>query len=193
MSGAGTLLLIETAWALRPVDVLQVELGGFMRSNAVLHLRKAVCDPAVMLAAGGECPADVAMLRARPYPFGMVASKPTVSRIIDDLAGNAPTGIAGNASSHSENERAAPNDKRGFGFHPILAFADHGAGGTGTPQAAILRPGNAGSNTATDQLDVTALGGPSSTPASGNLATRVPRAPEGGDRRRRGGRKGPDD
>ena len=60
-------------------------------------------------------------------------------------------------ASHSEKELAAPNYKRGFGFHPILAFADHGAGGTGTPLAAILRPGNAGSNTATDHVAVTAL------------------------------------
>jgi hypothetical protein len=28
-------------------------------------------------------------------------------------------------ASHSEKELAAPNYKRGFGFHPILAFADH--------------------------------------------------------------------
>jgi hypothetical protein len=52
---------------------------------------------------------------------------------------------------------AGSENKRGFGFHPILAFADHGTGGTGTPLAAILRPGNTGSNTATDHVAVTAL------------------------------------
>ena len=57
-------------------------------------------------------------------------------------------------TSHSEKEGAAPNYKRGFGFHPLLAFADHGPGGTGEPLAAMLRPGNAGSGTATDHIAV---------------------------------------
>jgi hypothetical protein len=33
--------------------------------------------------------------------------------------------------SHSEKRGAAANFKRGFGFHPMPAFVDHGAGGTG--------------------------------------------------------------
>jgi len=69
VSGAGTLLLTETARALRLVEALEVELGGFMRPNAVHHPGKAVCDLAVMLAAGGDCPADEAMRRAC-YPAG---------------------------------------------------------------------------------------------------------------------------
>jgi hypothetical protein len=35
-----------------------------------------------------------------------------------------------------------------FGFHPLTAFADYGADGTGEPLAIVLRPGNARSNTA---------------------------------------------
>jgi hypothetical protein len=54
-------------------------------------------------------------------------------------------------TSHSEKQWAAPTFKRGFGFHPMLAFADHG---TGTPLAGLLRPGNAGSNTAADHIRV---------------------------------------
>lgn len=34
-------------------------------------------------------------------------------------------------TSHSEKEQAAPTFKRGFGFHPVLAFVDHGSTGTG--------------------------------------------------------------
>ncbi len=52
MSGAGTPLLTETARALGQVEALEVELGGSMRPNAVHHPGKAVCDLAVMLAAG---------------------------------------------------------------------------------------------------------------------------------------------
>ena len=61
------------------MDALEVELGGFMRPNAVHRPGKAVCDLPVMLAAGGDCPADVVMLRARPHLFGKVASDPTIA------------------------------------------------------------------------------------------------------------------
>ncbi|MFM8349906.1 MAG: IS1380 family transposase, partial [Actinomycetales bacterium] len=120
--------------------------------------------------------------------FGPVASDPTVSRIIGDLAADVDVAIAGIAAAragaratatarlmpdghlplvdghvivdidatlitcHSEKELAAPTFKRGFGFHPMLAFADHGGGGTGSPLAVLLRPGNAGSNTASDHI-----------------------------------------
>jgi hypothetical protein len=56
--------------------------------------------------------------------------------------------------AHSEKESAAPTFKRGFGFHPLWAFCDHGAAGTGEPLAFLLRPGNAGSNTAVDHIAV---------------------------------------
>ena len=57
-------------------------------------------------------------------------------------------------TAHSEKEAAAPTFKRGFGFHPLWAFVDHGAEGTGEPLAFLLRKGNAGSNTVTDHLTV---------------------------------------
>ena len=56
---------------------------------------------------------------------------------------------------HSEKEQAAPTFKRGFGYHPLCAFLDHGQAGTGEPLAIALRPGNAGSNTAADHIAVT--------------------------------------
>ena len=57
--------------------------------------------------------------------------------------------------SHSEKEVAAPTFKRTFGHHPLLAFADHGQGGSGELLAGLLRPGNAGSNTAADHIEIT--------------------------------------
>ena len=56
--------------------------------------------------------------------------------------------------AHSEKQNAAPTFKRGFGFHPLCSFVDHGARGTGEPLAVMLRPGNAGSNTAADHIAV---------------------------------------
>ena len=50
--------------------------------------------------------------------------------------------------AHSEKEQASRTWKKGFGFHPLLGFVDHGIGGAGEPAAELLRPGRAGSNTA---------------------------------------------
>ena len=57
-------------------------------------------------------------------------------------------------SAHSNKENARPTFKKGFGFHPLCAFVDHGTQGTGEPLAIALRPGNAGSNTAADHIAV---------------------------------------
>ena len=46
-------------------------------------------------------------------------------------------------------EGAEPNSK-GFGLHPLLTYC----GNTAEPLAGMLRPGSAGSNTATDHLTV---------------------------------------
>ena len=46
------------------------------------------------LALGGDCLADSALLRAEPGVFGRVASDPTVSRLIDAVAGDADAALA---------------------------------------------------------------------------------------------------
>jgi hypothetical protein len=51
---------------------------------------------------------------------------------------------------HSEKESAAATWKKSFGYHPLLCFLD----GTGEALAGMLRPGNAGSNTAVDHITV---------------------------------------
>jgi hypothetical protein len=56
--------------------------------------------------------------------------------------------------AHSEKEGATANFKRGFGVHPLLAFVDHGTGGTGEPLVGMLRPGRANANNAADQIAV---------------------------------------
>ena len=52
--------------------------------------------------------------------------------------------------AHSEKESAAATWKNSFGFHPLLCFLD----GSGEALAGLLRPGNAGSNTAVDHITV---------------------------------------
>lgn len=51
---------------------------------------------------------------------------------------------------HSEKESAAPTFKGTFGYHPMLAYLDN----TGEALAGLLRPGNAGANTAADHIAV---------------------------------------
>ncbi|MET8002889.1 IS1380 family transposase [Nonomuraea glycinis] len=59
--------------------------------------------------------------------------------------------------SHSDKQHAAPTWKKSYGFHPMTAFADHQGDGGGEPLALLLRPGNAGSNTAADHIETTRL------------------------------------
>jgi len=54
---------------------------------------------------------------------------------------------------HSEKQRAAPTYKRGFGFHPFAAWLDRGDG-TGEALSVMLRPGNAGANSAADHCEL---------------------------------------
>jgi hypothetical protein len=56
--------------------------------------------------------------------------------------------------AHSEKQDAAATWKKTFGHHPLVAFVDHGREGTGEPVTGLLRPGNAGSNTASDHIAV---------------------------------------
>ena len=80
-------------------------------------------------------------------------------------------------TAHSDKEQAAGNFKGGFGHHPLLCYLDE----TGEALAGILRPGNAGSNTAADhkqvidlalaQLDEQALAGKILVRADGAGAT----------------------
>jgi hypothetical protein len=192
VSQAGGVLLAETVRASGLDRALSGSLAPWLRPLAVHHPAKVVCDLALALALGGDCLADVALLRAEPGVFGPVASDPTVSRTIDTLAADAPRALAAIdaaraaararvwdlagehaphtgadaadplvvdvdatlVTAHSDKEHAAPTFKRGFGFHPLWAFVDHGPAGTGEPLAVLLRPGSAGSNTATDHVSV---------------------------------------
>lgn len=192
VSQAGGVLLVEAARAAGLDRALSAALSPWRRPMAIHDPGKVITDLALTLALGGDCLADVALLRAEPAVFGQVASDPTVSRTIDALAADAPRALkaidsaraatrarawklagahapdhdvsadrplivdldATLITAHSEKEQAAPTFKRGFGFHPLWAFVDHGQAGTGEPLHCLLRKGNAGSNTAADHIAV---------------------------------------
>lgn len=186
VSSAGAALLLQTARVSGLGRALSHELGAWRAPRAMHDPGKVVLDLAVAIALGGDCLADLAVVRAQPDLFGAVASDPTVSRLVDALAADVegslaaigsaraqararvwstsrPTGDEGPVvidvdatlvSAHSEKEGATPTFKRGFGFHPMFAFADHGPGGTGEPLAGLLRPGRATANDAADHITV---------------------------------------
>src|SRR5256714_10744521 len=137
---------------------------------------QVVRDLIVSIADGGDCLADLAVLREQPDLFGEVASLPTAWRVIATITPErlgvlreahrqareqawakraAPERItldidATLVTAHSEKERAAGNFKGGFGFHPLVCYLDESE----EALAGILRPGNAGANTAGDHVDV---------------------------------------
>jgi hypothetical protein len=91
---AGAVLLLRTAEAVG-LDAALCEAAGPWRAPLARHdPGKVLLDLAVSLAIGGDCLADVAQLRAAPEVFGPVASDPTVSRLIDRLAADAPAALA---------------------------------------------------------------------------------------------------
>ncbi|MER7870576.1 IS1380 family transposase [Streptomyces sp. SID8376] len=191
VSQAGGVLLVETVRKAGLDTAISAALTPWRKPRAVHDPGKILLDVALAVALGGDCLADVAMLRAEPAVFGPVASDPTVSRLIDTLAASGDRALqairAARAEArervwrladreapdadgtvtvdldgvlviaHSNKEDAAPTWKRTWGHHPLMGFVDHGPGGTGEPVAALLRPGNAGSNTATDHITATQL------------------------------------
>jgi hypothetical protein len=192
VSRAGTLLLAEAARVTGLGEGLAGALERWRAPRAVHDPGKILTDLVMTLALGGDCLADVAVLRAQPQLCGPVASGPVVSRLVSALAADGPRALrairkaraaarerawalAGERApgaggslipvdidativlAHSEKEKASPTWKKTFGFHPLAAFADHGAGAGGEPLAILLRAGNAGSNTAAEHIEVTRL------------------------------------
>lgn len=91
---AGGVLLTDTIRAAGLDRALSEALARWRKPTAVDDPAKVVLDVAVSLALGGDCLAEVAVLRAEPGIYGLVASDPTVSRTIDALAADAPAALA---------------------------------------------------------------------------------------------------
>ncbi len=93
VSQAGGLLLTRVLGVTGLDRGLDVALERWRPARAVHSPGKIITDLAVALALGGDCLADVAMLRSQPELFGPVASDPVVSRLIARLAGDAPRAL----------------------------------------------------------------------------------------------------
>jgi hypothetical protein len=93
ISQAGGLLLTQALRATGLDRGLDTALERWRQPRAVHGPGKIVTDLAVALALGGDCLADVAMLRAQPDLFGPVASDPVVSRLVARLAADVPRAL----------------------------------------------------------------------------------------------------
>jgi hypothetical protein len=89
---AGGVLLTTTIAASGLGPAMSDALSVWRKPLAVHDPAKVVLDLAVTL--GGDCLADVALLRGEPGLYGAVASDATVSRTITALAGDAPAALA---------------------------------------------------------------------------------------------------
>ena len=177
VSHAGTALLAQVADKLGLTSGLSLRLAGLKQRRRGHDPGRVVRDLAVMVADGGECVSDLGAVRDQQALFGPVASDSTAFRVVDRVASEqllqrlreahararerfwrlhgAPTRLtidvdATLITAHSEKEKAAGTYKGGYGFFPLAAYADE----TREALAGLLRPGNAGANTAADHITV---------------------------------------
>jgi hypothetical protein len=132
VSQAGGVLLTETVRVVGLDRALSAALAPWRRPLAVHNPAKIVLDLAVTLALGGDCLADIALLRAEPGVYGLVASDPTVSRTIERLAQDAPRALA---VIHAARGRGCSGVGTGGGKRPRSRrrrrdTADHRCGAT---------------------------------------------------------------
>jgi len=183
VSHAGAGLLRDLAASSGLVEVWDEALAGTYKGIPVHSPGRVLTDLAVAIADGAKSISDLAGLRDRPGLFGPVASTATAWRVLDRVgpvelgwlrqgrahararawaAGAAPDSAlpvvldidATIVTAHSEKVDATPTWKKTFGFHPLLCFLDRPDISSGEALAGIVRPGNAGSNTAADHVTV---------------------------------------
>lgn len=176
VSHAGTALLAELADRTGLTQALSRALAPTRERRSQHDPGRVVRDLALMLCDGGDCVSDLQALRGQEVLFGPVASETTAHRVLKSIdaelierlrraraeargrawaAGARPAEIvldidATLVTAHSEKEQTAGTWKGGYGFHPLLCFLDESDEGL----AGLLRPGNAGSNTASDHVRV---------------------------------------
>ena len=173
---AGARLLSDLADEVGLTEALSAAMAPTKQRRGGHDRGRVLSDLAVMIADGGTRISDLAVLRDQPRLFDTVASTPTAWRTLEAIDDRVLPEIAAARAAaraeawrrgadpgfyvidldatlvdaHSDKQGAAPTYKRGFGFHPLLAYLD----ATGEALAGLLRSGNAGSSTAADHVEV---------------------------------------
>ncbi len=165
VSHAGSALLGQVADKLGLTKGLSLRLAAIKQRRRGHDPGRVIRDLAVMLAGGGECVLDLGAVCDQQALCGPVASDSTAFWVIDRVAADPgllealrvahararerfwelhgpPERLTIDVDAtlicvHSEKEQAAGNDKGGYGFHPLQAYADETREGL----AGLLRPG----------------------------------------------------
>jgi len=179
VSHAGAFLLVELADRVELTASLSEAMAPTRERRSAHDPGVVLRDLAVVIADGGDHVSDLGVLRGQEALFGAVASETTAHRVLKSVDGDLLEAIraarakalrcawdagarpeelildidASLLGAHSEKQGAAGNYKGGFGFFPLLCYLSE----TGEPLAGILRPGNAGANTAADHFEVLQL------------------------------------
>jgi hypothetical protein len=107
VSRSGGLLLTQVLRVTGLDRGLSAALERYRTPRAVHDPGKIIADVAAAVALGGDCLADVAVLRAQPEVYGPAASDPVVSRLVTALAADAPRALkAIRAARATARERA---------------------------------------------------------------------------------------
>ena len=107
VSQAGAVLLWETMRVTGLGRGLSAGLARWRAPRAVHDPGKIVADLAAAVALGGDCLADIAVLREQPALAGPVASDPVVSRLVSTLAADVPRALTAiRAARAAARERA---------------------------------------------------------------------------------------
>jgi Transposase DDE domain group 1 len=107
VSQAGAVLLWETMRVTGLGRGLSQGLARWRAPRAVHDPGKIIADLAAAVALGGDCLADIAVLREQPELSGPVASDPVVSRLVSTLAADLPRALkAIRAARAQARERA---------------------------------------------------------------------------------------
>ncbi len=134
--------------AIADIDILrhQSEVLGPVASAPTLWRALDEVSPAVVK----RVEKARAKVRAHVWsqlPDGLPASKVADTDLADIVVLDVDATLV---TTHSEKEGAAVTFKKGFGYHPLGVWCDN----TQESLALMLRPGNAGSNTAADHIAV---------------------------------------
>jgi len=128
VSQAGAVLLWETMRVTGLGRGLSQGLARWRAPRAVHDPGKIIADLAAAVALGGDCLADIAVLREQPALAGPVASDPVVSRLVSALAQDGPRALkAIRAARASARERAwalAGDTAPGAGGGPVIIDLD---------------------------------------------------------------------
>ena len=117
ISSSGALLVQQTIAVAGLGRGLSAALAPWRLDRARHDPGKALLDVATALALGGDCVSDVAVLRAQPALFGLVASDPTISRLFTALAADVDAAVVAIRAARSRARSAVWARRRPLAGH----------------------------------------------------------------------------